>query len=516
MSPSTTHNFLFTLFLIFFITAASAFWPESNFPPNFHSLYTHHCNDVVPNSHAPNSELAIDNGYFTGGDSLFGQTPNTTALNFQRKVYFQAKYDGPILRGYLILANESAPGTTGLFSLNGHYSDSVSKLCMVGGGSVGVVLKLKYPKNSSIFDSLVTGTLEFVSGENDTDVSSLGLISILGLSQKSGYQPTFIDSLVGSDRGESLGMDSLSLEQLGGSIQSVCKLIGGFRVENYELEYESGYGNLVGGDVGYVSTMLVSETWCEDGKMQMLLRFLNSSVSEGYSFPLEPRTTLIAEGEWVDKENRMLVVACRILNFTESLTNAVVGDCSTRLDFTFPARLSLRNRARIVGHIWSNRTVGDIGFHTLSEQSTGVVVFMYEFTEYDTVKKLCDVKTRGGKGKKYPDEHSAEMNLHMVVRNGTGQTGGAHLFPLFVDGDQSSVVNMSYELIFRFTDGFNFFDKGSSDSTRVSAEGSTRVSAEGIYNRDNGYLCMIACRHAFSKDQELMENDILARLCYQY
>ncbi|KAM5588231.1 hypothetical protein ABKV19_006594 [Rosa sericea] len=449
--------FLFFLFIFITITTPSAHAT----PSSFHSLYTQHCNDVVPNSHTfPSKPLLNDIGtaYFTGGGRLFTQTHNRTVLNFQKGVSFHVQHVGPIIRGSLALKVESAPVISRLFRLNGYYSDSGNKLCMVGtvshiSSESPVVLKLNYPKNTSIFDILVTGTLESVSDE--IDLNYFEPISILGLSQKSGYQPTFIGngrlngSLVGYDSGESLGMDSLALEKFGRSRSSVCSVVGGFgfTVERYELEYESGYGNPLGGDVGYVPKFFVfRRTRCEDGKMQMLLGFPNSSFhGRGSTFPFEPRTSLIAEGEWIEKENRVLAVACRILNFTESLTNAVVGDCSTRLSFRFPARVSLRNRSSIVGQIWSNRAVNDsgyfgkIGFHRVSEQLMKFLPgYKYEFTEYDTVRKTCDEKkTSGGKGKKYPDEHLLEMRLQMAVRNSTGQTEWVHVFPLFVDGDRS-------------------------------------------------------------------------------
>lgn len=63
----------------------------------------------------------------------------------------------------------------------------------------------------------------------------------------------------------------------------------------------------------------------------------------------------------------------------------------------------------------------------------------------------------------------------------------------------SSVGNISYELHFRR--GFNFFGQCSLATTKVSAE--------GIYDRENGNLCMIACRHVLSKDQNLSEKDML-------
>ncbi|XP_050367227.1 uncharacterized protein LOC126785656 [Argentina anserina] len=532
---SKTHDSFFTPLLLFFFFIATTPTAHSTLPSDFHSLYTHHCNNLVPIPHTHHSKplhADLGTGYFTGGDTLFSQTPDRTALNFHQQISFQAHYAGSILSGYLVLITSRSPPEGPQhcreFQLQGHYSDTREKLCMVGtvspidvpGSSSEsanvVVLKLSYPKNMSIFDILVTGTLESVSGYFEP-------ISILGLSQKSGYRPTFIGkgrmngSLVRYERGESLGRDSLPLEKRGKSSRSVCKVLGGgVTLEKYELEYESGYGSPVGGDVGYVPTFLVAgRTRCGDGKMQMLLGFLNSSDNGGYSFPFEPRTTLIAEGEWIEKENRVLGVACRILNFTDSLTNAVVGDCSTRLSIRFPARLSLRNRSTIVGQIWSNRTVNDSGYfgkigfhHSVSVRFRGGVLgYKYEFTEYDTVRKMCDVKkTSRGNGNKYPDEHSEEMRLGMAVRNKTLRSGWVNVFPLFVDGDQSrariwdkspsTVVNMSYVLI---NYGPNFFDKGST----------TIVSAEGLYYRDHGYLCMKACRHVLSKNQELMEKDTL-------
>ncbi|RVW93131.1 hypothetical protein CK203_031377 [Vitis vinifera] len=44
-----------------------------------------------------------------------------------------------------------------------------------------------------------------------------------------------------------------------------------------------------------------------------------------YYRPFNPSTTLVGEARWDDKRNRLCVVACRILNTTDSLANARVG-----------------------------------------------------------------------------------------------------------------------------------------------------------------------------------------------
>ncbi|KAK9906973.1 hypothetical protein M0R45_002583 [Rubus argutus] len=130
-------------------------------------------------------------------------------------------------------------------------------------------------------------------------------------------------------------------------------------------------------------------------KMQMLLGFSNSTVDEYLRFPFVPSTTFIAEGEWDEKGNRLCSVACRILNFTESLTSALVGDCSTKLSLRFPVRLSLQNRSAVVGQIWSDKKVSDsgyfgkIGFQGLSGWVVKLLEYKYEYSVNDTLKKSC-------------------------------------------------------------------------------------------------------------------------------
>ncbi|KAK9906967.1 hypothetical protein M0R45_002580 [Rubus argutus] len=221
-TPSQTHNFFFTQ-LLFFLSSSP---PQhlQPLPPIFDPLYSQHCNDVVPNSNTShsNSLLAdIGSGYFTGGDRLFGQNPNRTGLNFKKRVSFRAYYVGSIIRGTLHLKERSAPVMSQHFDLNG----------------------------------LVTGTLESIAEKNYFEP-----ISILGLSQKSGYQPTFIGkgrlngSLIGYDGGDSLALDSLRVSSHG-----FCMF----------LRYDG-----------------LERTWCEDGKFQMLLGFPDSRFVNSVDFHL--------------------------------------------------------------------------------------------------------------------------------------------------------------------------------------------------------------------------------------
>lgn len=438
------------------------------------------------------------------------------------------------------------------FSLNGFWSESSGKLCMVGSRSsynsgnekhFDVVLKLNYPKNYSIFGSFITGTLDILSNK---DVSKdVEPVSILGLSQNSNYEYTLVENENGSGclsgSGGGRGGDSLSLSKWS---HGPCATFNR-HLSRFELEYGSDCGsvncNPLGGSLGYLpSSMIYDGTRCRDkGKVQMLLGFPNSSYSgNGFPFPFDPNVTLIAEGAWDEMENRLCGVACRILNVTAgSWANVFVGDCSIKLSLRFPAVFTIRNRSAVVGEIWSKKDVNDSGyFGKIRFQGNwggGIAQLgvKYEYTEIDTVKKTCAKgKTVRGKGKTYPDGYSFDMRFDMSVRDGKGKVASGYSSPIFV-GDQpyvrryygrnlrlpmprltepaavqlnnnhSSMFNMSYRMSFTPPPDFRF--GGDTSSKEV------RISAEGIYDRDTGLLCMIGCRHLESINQRLIKNGSL-------
>ena len=184
----------------------------------------------------------------------------------------------------------------------------------------------------------------------------------------------------------------------------------------------------------------------------MLLGFSNT---RGHlKFPFDPETTFIAEGPWNEKENRLCAVACRILNFTDSLTNAFVGDCSTKLSLSFPARLSLRNRSTVVGQIWSNKEVNDSGyfgkirFRSLSGNLMELLDYKYDYFETDPVRKTCVEKKAGRvKGKKYPAGLSSDVKFGM---NSEKQrwTPSIWLFIPFICGRRANFRTLSTQMFF--------------------------------------------------------------------
>ncbi|XP_050286995.1 uncharacterized protein LOC126725970 isoform X2 [Quercus robur] len=600
INPSKPHKSPITPFLFLFLllttttTAAAALRPSRNPKPKI--PYAQYCNDVVPkptlSSHSHNFSTSHSDflpfrfGYFSGGgDRIFNRTGSDTPKSLSLSSLYSQKTasDGVFkVRASLYIRNPVVYSVSGrpkyrsllriryrgprvfgrfddvVFSLKGYWSESTGKLCMVGSGSryvdlkhFEVVLKLNYPKNSSIYGSLIGGTLESLNvKEGDSKSDYFEPIKILGLSQNPNYEYSLVEKLNGSDcLSGNGGRDSntnntntninLSLSKLDGG---VCFVLNG-RTSVYELEYGSDCGNVncnpFGGSIGYLPDRIVYQGLrCEQRrKMQMLLGFPNSSYSgSGTQFHFDPNATLIAEGAWDDTENRFCGVACRILNVSESWSNAFVGDCSIGFTLRFPAVMSLRNQSSVVGEIWSKKDVNDsgyfgkIGFQSYWERSIDPQGLKYEYTEIESVRKFCaQGKTVRGKGKSYPDGYSPDMRFDMSVRNNDGKVAQGYSSPLFVGdslyarqyygrplvlavprmtepaavhltSNHSRMLNISYKMSFRPPPDFRF---GGDASSKVL------ISAEGIYDRDTGFLCMIGCWHLQPNNQNLIKNGSL-------
>lgn len=425
---------------------------------------------------------------------------------------------------------------------------------MVGSGSnrinsgkfdnLRVVLKLNYSRNFnlSVFDSLVGGVLESLDFEGSE--SYFNPVSILGVAklEERSYKFTLIDKENESDFEDGINGDKgLSMSDAN---QGVCSVFG-FGNFKFELAYNSvcysgGYVScsFVTENVGYLpSAMFLRKIRCvEKQKMVMLLGFLNSSIIRA-TFPFDPKTTLIAEGVWDDKKNQLHGVACRILNFTEIVTNAYVGDCSVRFNLRFPTVFSVRNRSTISGKIWGNRSehdpgyFGKVGFQSSQEVLMGRSGFKYQYTVVDVARKSCAIKNNvKHKGKTYPNVNSMDMRFSMYVKNSNGQISHGFASPLFV-GDHLyqhalsghlhlpplqrytvfaskpnnlyNMLNISYKMSIVPTSGFLFAGREISETIEISAE--------GVYDRDTGVLCMRGCRNLRPSPHQmkLAKNDSL-------
>ncbi|XP_030517990.2 uncharacterized protein LOC115731462 [Rhodamnia argentea] len=574
MEPTLPHKLLlFMLVGSLAITASTA----RIYPANFDAYYSNHCGHVVPQQPSIASELAssydeflqFHGGFFSvngwraesGHDlrrtvlfipMMMYKTKAEETINLQGKLEFvdpnvNAIFENPKnrrlrefhVRGLRVFERQDMLK----FWLDGYWSQSSGKLCMVGSSefssnrSFDAVFKLNYPLKSSINSTFVSGVLESLGGGDGAGgVDHFGTVSVMALTSKSvDYEYTLIEKEGGNgpfgefDDG---GGDNLFSEKLG---RGMCSALN--RNSAFDLEYRSvcdgGNCNPLGTDVGFLPrAMYFMKIQCSDqGQKQLLMKFPNVTNVHSSSYAFNPSITLIGEGEWNSKANRWCAVACRILNFSVSLTDAFAGDCSIKLCWRFPATFSVINRYPIVGQMWSNRPAKDFGyfdkikFWGYNDVLPGV---KYEYEVMGGVRKPCEIKTGKHKGKRYPNSYSSDMKFDMSVKNKKGQMALGYSSPLFVgderflspfhlyedsnmpkahptenavqlDSSHSPLQNISYTI--RFTPPVTFeLGGGSLPSKAVD------IFAEGTYNRETGLLCMMGCRYVAQSEAEVYRN----------
>ncbi|KAL1201790.1 hypothetical protein V5N11_006329 [Cardamine amara subsp. amara] len=552
------------LFILFLISATSFTFASLLNPHSFTSPripYSDHCNHIVPESPIDPSpsavfsraSLAFDVSFFSGGDSFFNRNqPRNGDIKsawFRPKSVRKTLGDGKIYKVEARLTlqisrssvsssyNAGELGQKKLqitqidgrripsFDFSGFWSESTGQVCMVG-STQGTDLKffdtrlmLNYSKDSNIYGSLVKGVLESVNKQSDFKT-----ISILGVRNTPlNYEYKLLEQSR-LDCGTNSGTSSSLEKVLGG----MCKVFEGRRYM-FGLMYRTDCGSNhscspFGSDVEYTpGFMTLLSLLCDGERMRMLLSFSNTS-SFSRLFPFDPRTTLVAEGAWDVEKNRFCGVACRILNFSDSLSNAVVDDCSLRLSLRFPAILSIKSMAPVVGEIWSVKPESDpiyfrkIEFSSLNDPLWRFPSLRYEYTENERVGKLCGAgKSRPkSKGKHYPDAQTSDMRFVMSVKysgegnmlrsaraspyfvgdrlyrdllvrgQGVGLTGT----PMNVNSVTSSFTNITYRI--RFLNPL-FESRGD-------------IYGEGTYDRDTGELCMVGCQSVRLNSTVAMRN----------
>ncbi|KAL3627771.1 hypothetical protein CASFOL_029134 [Castilleja foliolosa] len=403
------------------------------------------------------------------------------------------------------------------FSLNGFWDSGSGKICLIGSGygygngkssSNHVVLKLDYLNSSSIFTSLVNGTLESLD-INDEIGFNLKSISILGVNLRSNYKYELIDK-----ESESNGFHfpddkssvSLGVEDLG---KKLCDYIISAGV--YELEYKDDCNSVNCNFLGrgnnnnnvMPSVMYLTRIQClEDGRVRFLLGF-GDDGRNGFRSSFQPNTTLVSEGKWDPKQKRLNMVGCRIFSDWDE---GFVGECLIRLSLRFPAKWTLRDRSIVVGEMWSSTSVNETGYFgrvkLLSVRNNDMRKpgLSYEYTEIENTKRICPNKTiQKGERKMYPRALSSDMKFDLVASNKKNTDLWGYSSPLFVGSQHyhltpwqqqnlSVAINVSYVLSVTTSHDF----KISSEHKQIQT---FEISAEGIYDSESGHLCMIGCMH---------------------
>ncbi|KAL0727351.1 hypothetical protein Bca4012_023444 [Brassica carinata] len=539
-SPPSLFFFFFFFFLLFLTSAATPLTTVSSLvnpnpfkPPRI--PYSDHCNHIVPESPIDPSpsasfsraSLAFDVSFFSGGDSFFNRnqprTSDVKSASFRPKSIRKTLGDGGIYkveaRLTLQISRTSASefGQRKIqvtqidgrripvsfmggqsFDFYGFWSERTGRVCLVGSAQVlsafgtyksfDARLVLSYSNESNIYGSLVKGVLESVSNQSDFET-----VSILGARNTPlNYQYKLLDE----SRAE-CGTNSEESLSVGSVVGGLCKVFEG---RSHMYKTDCGINHSCG--VEYMSLLSLL---CDGEKMRMVLSLSNtSSASRLFSF--DPSRTLVAEGAWDVEKNRFCGVACRILNFSDSLSNAAVGDCSLRLSLRFPASLSIKSIAPVVGELWSNKTESDtrIEFKSLNEPLWRFSGLRYEYTESERVSRLCKSRSKS-KGKHYPDAQTSDMRFVMSVKysgGGTNMLRSARASPYFV-GDRlyrDLLVRGEGAGVSGIPVNVNSVTKSFTNITyRIRflnpvSESRGDIYAEGTYDRDTGELCMVGCQ----------------------
>ncbi|KAF3944152.1 hypothetical protein CMV_029355 [Castanea mollissima] len=533
--------FLSTTFLFISVTSAAS-----------QDTYYEHCSSTVAGSNSkefPLSKLPLPrthNGYYTGGDELLTQNSYSWSPTFSNSISLRTRAvhetDIPgLFKVELSLTfqvsniyyQDRRRRNSVTFRLQGYWSESKGNLCAVGTGftyskedyllKLFAVLKLSNLTKSTNITSLVTGTLESLSSDNED--SYFVPISMLLFPQMN-YKYSYVsnDSKDRCSGGSDHLPKGLSLSSL--QTRSFCSIVAR-AVNQFNLKYSWGCvsakncSNPLDKSIGYVPNLMsLSEIECSDDKerMRVLVEFANGSYIDYYRH-FSPKMTLVGEGSWDESKNQLCIVACRFLGMTQSFSDAHLGDCSTMLTLRFPAVWSIRGASSMVGQIWSVKAGNESGYfdkimfqsdRNYMQGDAGVSSAKYEYSKIDIARNSCSnpAKTRG---KAYPNAFSYEMRFDMSVKNSKGNIGWGYSAPISVDNqhyqyssyveseepanfNSSGPVNISYVIGITVNSMISPFNKSSTPGERFE------ILAEGLYDAETGSLCMVGCRTLDSND----------------
>ncbi|KAK7324581.1 hypothetical protein VNO77_28255 [Canavalia gladiata] len=549
------------LSLLIFLLSFSSFNLVSIFASQ--PSYKDHCASIVPES-IPTTKLTLNlfplGGYYIGGDSIidvgvswnrfsFNLSPRNTRathtphlFKVEGTISFRStntliNADGSYLyhgyrRGYLI------------FKLEGFWSESSGKVCMVGRGkgysktgkylNLDAVFKLDNMFNTSNITSLVSGSLESLSSQNDEN--QFESISVL-MFPRANYSYT-LDSIEaeneftsGSDaeQGLALNLDSYSF----------CKYPLSRGIRRLQLEYSPECHSSMNctpiGESGssdqLPSLMSLEGIQCSLTKkyrLRVLVEFSNiGNYWINHSF--NPKTMLVGEGWWDEKNNMLCFVACHIMDKASSLTSTHVGDCSVRLRLRFPSIWSIKNTSTIIGQIWSNKNASDPGYFNMitfrndEDHGVGGQGLKYEYSQLEKVNQSCPKhKPNNDQVKRYPDAYSYNMRFDMSIREANKRVAWGYANPLVVDNDQfydlylptssdslssystealnnnnGSLFNISYKISISV---MSYSKLGDRNSVFNLSSQYVKITTEGIYDAGSGTLCMVGCRDLLSNN----------------
>lgn len=397
------------------------------------------------------------------------------------------------------------------FDLSGFWSESTGMICMVGSGSsytfegnafhLSAVFKLNYPKISSIFTSIVTGTVESLDPVDSPNYFEK--ISVSAYAQNNYSYMEFPPSIRDSCSNLNVPKETRSFD-----MDSVGSYVPNLVAVGLKLERGS---DCSGGNCypfflknGLIPSFLsLSQIYfSKEGKFHTRIEF-NNYTGNRFNNQFEPEDSLVGEGFWDHEKNCMCLVACHVQ------ANASVGDCTFALSLWFPLVYTIKSRSQVMGRLWSYKSKNEPGFFsTMSFRDIGSYRNMdssmqYKYSVLDGVSGCDASKNSVDMGSRtYPDGSSRQdLSISMLSATKKGSSLRVHAYPLSIgdtlyahslveapmEGSSVTLWKVSYEISYRF-------------STYLSSprKNNIQISAEGWYNIKNGHLCMVGCMYNIS------------------
>ncbi|RRT46614.1 hypothetical protein B296_00054331 [Ensete ventricosum] len=491
--------------------------------------YDDHCSSIVPQSIATSlrfgSAFSISNGFFSGGGDLFRSDSDlngSSSFQFHSTYLYKTRSPGTYQVAGTLSFHDSIQ-TPLTFHACGFWSESSGKLCMVGDGGfhrpepqhlgetiyLSAVLKLDFPKTSTITSSLVSGSLQSLDPAGSPNHFDPIWLSAYA---QNGYDYTMIPQANSSCSPRRFEEESLGFDP----VWTCYALYSHIHGRTYRL----------GGSLGFSSRyMAFFNIICQrDGLLHLSIGL--SNVSSRYE-NIASRISLVGEGYWDRSRNQLCLLACRILKGRNSKANYSVGDCTIGLSLWVPVTMTLQSRSNIVGRIWSNKNTNDVGyFSTISFQSLGSHMntiagpIKYKYTAVESVRSSCRVSGGATRGmRRYPNGRSrGDMGFSISLKDDGGGRGWGQARVLSIgdtyygdgdtamapaessasaadlvevdDGHDSMIRNVSYVINYKFIS--------------VPSDEALEIAAEGIYDAASGTLCMQGCRFLDSIDCEIL------------
>ncbi|XP_076883149.1 uncharacterized protein LOC143531823 [Bidens hawaiensis] len=361
--------------------------------------------------------------------------------------------------------------------------------------TLNAVLKLKYARLVNLNNSLVSGILESLASPSDSNY--FGPISMLGFPRVPSLKYTYtLESIEECNATRTMQGSVTSMKSL-----DVCSIFSQ-RFITYKLDIQ------------------------EDNKLRVLVEFQDRRFTP-YEQPFRPDISLIGEGSWNGREDEFFIVACHILNHSDPLGSARVGDCPFGMSLWFPAVRSIMKTHNTEGQIWTTKLRDDLGMFRMAKfQSFDHIrenyALKYEYTQMEKVRQVCPKKKHVGAKYQRGEYHSRYYGFDMSVKHKNMVSSGfvdpffagIHQFnndafvnkdltpwqeavPLVADFSTtySGPVNVSFEISFMLNissisrSGISSLNLSSTDNDRVE------ISAEGVYDDETGQICMVGCRN---------------------